>query len=193
MRIEYSKVSPEPMGKLREIERYLAGSGLEGNLIDLVKLRASQINGCAYCIDLHARELRQAGESERRVWALQAWREAGLYSEREMAALEWTEAVTEVGESHVPEEAYRRARASFSEKELVDLTVAVALINAWNRLSIAFRRELPESAGATGERRTAGWSAGAAERRPSGWPGAPRSSHPEAGLTSTTEDQEILH
>lgn len=187
MRIDYSSVSPEPIRLLGEIERYLSGSGLERSLIDLVKLRASQINGCAYCIDLHARELREGGESERRVYALEAWREAGLYSEREMAALGWAEAVTTLGEGHVSDEVYRRARSSFSEKELVDLTVALGLINTWNRLSISFRRELPRAAGAEQRR------PGAEQRGPGRWQREPRASHAAAGITSTTEDQEILH
>ena len=178
MRIDYADVAPEPIEHLRDLDRYLTGSGLGRPLLELVRLRASQLNGCAYCIDLHSRNLRSLGESERRIWALQAWRETNLFSEREKAALWWAEAVTEVGQSLVPDEVFRRARDSFSARELVDLTWAIAAINAWNRLSVAFRREVEGRAGRMGPPpRIAG--AG--------------SSHPQAGLTSTTEDQEIMH
>jgi AhpD family alkylhydroperoxidase len=122
------------------LQAYVNGSGLEHSLIELVKLRASQINGCAYCIDLHTRDARAAGETEQRLYLLSAWREAPQYSARERAALEWTEAVTLVGEGHVPDEVYRSVREHFAEAELVNLTMAVIAINGWNRLAIAFRR-----------------------------------------------------
>lgn len=113
--------------------------GLEEKLIDLVKLRVSQINGCAYCIDMHWKDLRALGETEQRLYGLDAWEESPYYSERERAALEWAEAVTHVTQGHVPDEVFARVRQHFSEKELADLTLAVTTINAWNRLSIAFR------------------------------------------------------
>lgn len=138
-RIHYLKVSPGAIQILSELERYLRESGLEERLLDLIKLRASQINGCAYCLDMHWKELRAMGEDEHRLYSLDAWRESPYYSDRERAALEWTEAVTRVSETHVPDEVYEEARKHFSEKELSDLTVAVAVINAWNRLLIAGR------------------------------------------------------
>lgn len=121
------------------LEKYVNQSGLERPLIELVKLRASQINGCAYCIDMHTKDARAAGESEQRLYALTAWRETPFYSERERAALAWTEAVTLIADGHVPDEVYEQARTQFSEKELVDLTMAVIAINGWNRLAISFR------------------------------------------------------
>ena len=114
-------------------------SGLEKPLLELVRLRASQINGCAYCIDMHTKDARAAGETEQRLYGLDAWREAPYYSARERAALEWTEAVTLVVDEHVPDRVYDTVRAHFSEKELADLTVAVVAVNAWNRLAIALR------------------------------------------------------
>lgn len=121
------------------LEHYLHECGLEQSLIHLIKLRTSQINGCAYCLDMHWKDLRAIGESEQRLYALDAWREPPFYSDRERAALAWTEAVTRVADTHVPDDVYELARKQFSEKELADLTVAIATINAWNRLSIAGR------------------------------------------------------
>jgi AhpD family alkylhydroperoxidase len=121
------------------LEKYLATCGLEANLVHLLKLRASQINGCAYCIDMHWKDLRAAGESEQRLYGLDAWEESPYYSDRERAALRWCEAVTRVADHHVPDEVYEQVKPHFSEKELADLTVAVATINAWNRLAIASR------------------------------------------------------
>jgi AhpD family alkylhydroperoxidase len=120
---------------------YLAKSGLEPSLLHLLEFRVSQINGCAYCLDMHSKDLRAAGESEQRLYVLEAWREAPFYTERERAALAWAEAVTLVNEGHVPDEVYEQARAQFSEEELVNLTLAVVTINGWNRLNIAFRTE----------------------------------------------------
>ena len=114
-------------------------SGLERSLLELVKMRASQINGCAYCIDMHAKDARARGESEQRLYLLNAWQESPFYSERERAALAWTEAVTLVAEGHVPDAVYEEARRHFSDDELVDLTLAVAAINGWNRLNVALR------------------------------------------------------
>jgi AhpD family alkylhydroperoxidase len=123
------------------LESYLHQSGLEIPLLHLIKLRASQINGCAYCIDMHWKDLRAIGENEQRLYGLDAWRESPYYSERERAALAWTEAVTLVASSQVPDEVYEQVRRQFNEKELTDLTLAVATINAWNRLSISLRAE----------------------------------------------------
>lgn len=121
------------------LEGYVRQCGLEKPLIELIKLRASQINGCAFCIDMHWKDARAAGEREERLYGLDAFREAPWYTDRERAALEWTEAVTLVTEGHVPDSVYEAVRAHFSEKEIIDLTWAVAAINAWNRLSIAIR------------------------------------------------------
>lgn len=118
---------------------YLSKSPLEAALLDLVYFRVSQINGCAYCLDMHAKDLRAMGESEQRLYLLNAWREAPLYSEREQAALAWAEAVTRISNGDVPDSAYRLARTQFSEEELVDLTIAVTTINTYNRINIAFR------------------------------------------------------
>jgi AhpD family alkylhydroperoxidase len=117
---------------------YLAGCGLEHALLELVKIRASQINGCAFCIDMHTKDARGAGETEQRIYALNAWRETPFFTERERAALAWAEAVTRIG-GGVSDDLYAQARQQFSEKELVDLTWAVAAINAWNRVAISFR------------------------------------------------------
>ncbi len=139
MRLSYSKAAPEGTELLRQLERYVKGSGLEPDLLELVRLRASQINGCAYCIDMHSKDARTRGESEQRLYGLTAWRETPFYSERERAALAWTEAVTRISDAGVPDETYDRARKHFSEKELADLTLAVVAINGWNRLAISFR------------------------------------------------------
>ncbi len=119
-------------------------SGLEHSLLELVKIRGSQLNACAYCIDMHTKDARAAGETEQRIYALSAWHETPFYSPRERAALEWTESVTRVGDTHVPDSTYERVRAHFSEAELVALTFAVVAINGWNRLVVSFRR-LPGS------------------------------------------------
>ncbi len=138
-RIEYQKVAPGAMEAMSGLERYLATCGLEPSLLDLVKVRASQINGCAYCIDMHTKDARAHGEREQRLYALDAWRETPFYSERERAALAWTEAVTLIAGGHVPDEVYESVRQQFTEKELVDLTLAVVAINGWNRFGISFR------------------------------------------------------
>lgn len=138
-RIDAAKVAPGAYKALLGIEAYLHESGLELPLLHLIKLRASQINGCAYCLDMHWKDLRAIGESEQRLYSLGAWQEGPFYTDRERAALAWTEAVTRITEGHVPDEVYERARGQFSEKELADLTLAVAAINAWNRLAISLR------------------------------------------------------
>ena len=138
-RINYTKVASDGYRAMLGLEKYLHDCGLEPRLIHLMKLRASQINGCAYCLDMHWKDLRAIDETEQRLYSLDAWQESPFYTERERAALAWTEAVTRVSVGHVPDEVYEKARAQFSEKELADLTLAVATINAWNRLSIAGR------------------------------------------------------
>jgi AhpD family alkylhydroperoxidase len=138
-RIDLQKQNPQPVQLMLNIEGYIAGCGLDHRLLHLIKTRASQINGCAYCLDMHTKDARALGEQEQRLYALDAWRETPFFSERERAALEWTEAVTLVNQGHVPDAVYDVVRAQFSEAELVNLTLAITTINAWNRLSIAFR------------------------------------------------------
>ena len=140
-RISLANVSPEAIKAVLGLEKYLRGCGLEERLLDLIKLRASQINGCAYCLDMHWKDLRAAGETEQRLYSLDAWAECPYYTDRERAALAWTEAVTLVADGHVPDAVYEQIRPFFSEKELGDLTLAVATINVWNRLNIAARTE----------------------------------------------------
>ena len=144
-RFDYAKVAPGANEAMRGLERHVRGSGLERSLIELVKIRASQLNGCAYCLDMHTKDARAAGESEQRLYVLAAWREAPFYSERERAALEWTEALTVLARDGVPDELYERTRRVFSELELVNLTTAIIAINGWNRLSVAFRSPEPGS------------------------------------------------
>jgi AhpD family alkylhydroperoxidase len=137
----HPKVAPGAYQALRGLETYLHQSGLEIPLLHLIKLRASQINGCAYCIDMHWKDLRAMGEKEQRLYGLDAWVESPYYTERERAALAWTDAVTRVADTHVPDDVYEQVRKYFTEKELADLTLAVATINAWNRLAISLRAE----------------------------------------------------
>jgi AhpD family alkylhydroperoxidase len=137
-RLDYPGLAPEPMRTMYGLAAYLAGCGLEPALLQLVKIRASQLNGCAFCIDMHTKDARAAGETEQRIYALNAWRETPFFTDRERAALAWTEAVTRIG-GGVPDDLYAETRGQFSEKELVDLTWAVAAINAWNRVAISFR------------------------------------------------------
>ena len=139
-RIDYRRVAPGGVELLGQLSIYGRQCGLEHDLLELVKLRASQINGCAHCVNLHAGTLRKDGETEERIQNVVVWREATCFSEREGAALAWTEAVTLIASSRAPDEVYARARAQFDEKELVDLTVAICTINAHNRLAVAFRR-----------------------------------------------------
>jgi AhpD family alkylhydroperoxidase len=140
-RIAYLKVAPGAYKAILGLEEYLHQCGPEATLLDLVKLRASQVNGCAYCIDMHWKDLRAAGENEQRLYGLDAWEESPYYSDRERAALAWTEAVTNIRDGHVRGEVYENVRKHFSDKELADLTLAVAAINAWNRLAISARTE----------------------------------------------------
>jgi AhpD family alkylhydroperoxidase len=138
-RIEYASASPGALRALYALEQYVRGCGLEPSLLELLKLRASQINGCAYCVDMHTKDARAMGETEQRLYAVVVWREAPFFTARERAALAWTEAVTLVSRDQVPDAVYEQALAHFSEKELVDLTMAVIAINGWNRLLIGFR------------------------------------------------------
>lgn len=138
-RLNYSKTAPEGIEILHHLESYIKKAGLEPDLLELVKLRASQINGCAYCIDMHTKDARSHGESEQRLYEVSVWREAPFYSERERAALAWAESVTKISEDQMPDEIYHLVKEHFTEKELVDLTLAVIAINAWNRLAISFR------------------------------------------------------
>ncbi len=138
-RLKWTEAAPGAYQAMIGLEKYLHGCGLETSLIHLIKLRASQLNGCAYCIDMHWKDLRAIDEPEQRLYSLDAWRECPFYSDRERAALAWTEAVTLLTEGHVADAVYEEVRAVFTEKELSDLTLAIATINAWNRLTIAAR------------------------------------------------------
>ena len=144
-RIDYYKLSPEGYKAMLGLEHYLNNSSVEKKLLHLLKLRVSQINGCAFCLDMHWKDLQVEGENEQRMYSLDAWRETSYYTERERAALAWAEAVTNIREGHVPDSVYEETRRHFSEQEVADLTLAVVAINGWNRVSIAFRvvRNLP--------------------------------------------------
>ncbi|MGH9880864.1 MAG: carboxymuconolactone decarboxylase family protein [Pyrinomonadaceae bacterium] len=138
-RFNYAKAAPGTYKTMIALEQYLQKCGLEESLLHLIKLRASQINGCAYCLDMHWKDLRAINETEQRLYSLDAWRECPYYTDRERAALAWTEAVTLITNGHVPDAVYEEVRPHFNEKELSDLTLAVVTINAWNRLNIAAR------------------------------------------------------
>lgn len=138
-RLNYQKAAPEALKGMLELEKYVHNSGLERSLYELVKTRASQINGCAYCLDMHTKDAREEGETEQRLYGLSAWREAPFYTDRERAALAWTEALTLISENDVPDSLYEATRKYFDEEELVTLTMAIIAINGWNRLAISFR------------------------------------------------------
>ncbi len=138
-RIDLLEKGQKVIKALGSLSVYLAKSSLEPQLINLIDFRVSQINGCAYCLDMHSKDLREAGETEQRLYTIAAWREAPFYSERERAALAWAEAVTKLTDGNVPDLVYENARSQFSEEELIDLTVAVTTINTYNRINIAFR------------------------------------------------------
>ena len=142
-RMNYYQAAPDTVKAMMALENQIQSSGLEQSLIDLVKTRASQINGCAFCIDMHSRDARKRGETEQRLYLLNAWREAPVYTDRERAALAWTEAVTLIAETHAPDDVYNEVRAHFSEAETVNLTTLIGAINAWNRLAISFRAVPP--------------------------------------------------
>lgn len=138
-RLDPRKASPEAMKAMTNLHAYVGKCGLDHKLLELVKLRASQINGCAWCMDMHTKELRAAGESEQRLYLLSAWRECPFYTERERAALSWTEALTLLTEGNVPDDIFALAREQFGEEELVNLTLAIVAINGANRINVAFR------------------------------------------------------
>jgi AhpD family alkylhydroperoxidase len=146
-RLSAPKVAPDGYKALSGVETYLRHCGLERPLVELLKMRASQINGCAYCLDMHSRDARRAGETEQRLYLLDAWQESSLYTPRERAALEWTEAVTRVADTHAPDAAYDALRPHFTEKEIVDLTILIGMINLWNRLAIGLRNQPAVAAG----------------------------------------------
>lgn len=138
-RLSPADVAPDAYQAVAGLERYIRGCGLEHSLVELVKLRASQINGCSFCLDMHTKDARKHGESEQRLYVLSGWRESRLYTPRERAALAWTEAVTRIAESQAPDRDYAALRGHFTDKEIVDLTVLVGLINVWNRFAIGLR------------------------------------------------------
>jgi AhpD family alkylhydroperoxidase len=138
-RIHYSRVAPLAAAAMQQLEQYVRQSGLEHSLLELIKTRASVINGCAYCVDMHTKDARAEGETEQRLYALPVWPETPFFTDRERAALAWTDAVTRISDGPVPDAVYDEARQFFDEKELVDLTMAVIAINGWNRLSVSFR------------------------------------------------------
>ncbi len=139
-RLEYRKSSPEAIEAMQQMEKYVRRCGLEQSLLELVRTRASQINGCAYCLDMHTKDARAEGETEQRLYTLEVWRETPFFSEREQAALAWTEALTELAlHKDVPDDVYENLLRQFNEKEIVDLTLAIITINGWNRFGVGFR------------------------------------------------------
>ena len=138
-RLDYHKFNLEPLQAMLAMETYIAGCGLDHKFVHLLKLRASQINSCAYCIDMHSIDARACGETEQRLYALDAWRETPFYDERERAALAWVEAITLVAQTHVPDSVYDEVRKQFTEQQIVDLTYVAATINAWNRIAVSLR------------------------------------------------------
>jgi AhpD family alkylhydroperoxidase len=139
-RIDFYTASPDALKAMIALQSAVSKLPLENSLIELVKLRASQINGCAFCLDLHTADARKGGETERRLYTLSAWRETPFFTPRERAALAWTESLTLLSQTHAPDEDYEFALAQFTPKEMVDLTVAITTINAWNRLAVGFRK-----------------------------------------------------
>ncbi|HKT81660.1 MAG TPA: carboxymuconolactone decarboxylase family protein [Vicinamibacterales bacterium] len=138
-RIDLKSVNPGIMQAILGLERQVRHGGLDHKLLDLVRMRASQINGCAYCLDMHSKDARAGGETEQRLYGLSAWRDAPYYSDKERAALEWTEAITLIAQTNAPDDVYERVRAQFSENELLHLTLAIVAINSWNRMNVGFR------------------------------------------------------
>lgn len=138
-RLNYSELAPDALKAMVDLEKYIVKSGLERSLYELVKTRASQLNGCAYCIDMHTKDARRAGETEQRLYALSAWKETPFFTARERAALEWTEALTLISENEVPDSLYEATRDYFDEHDMMALTFAIVAINGWNRLAISFR------------------------------------------------------
>jgi AhpD family alkylhydroperoxidase len=140
-RIDYRRLSPDAMRAMAALERFTLASGLDPALVELVRLRASYLNGCAYCVDVHTKDARAAGETEQRLYAIPVWRETPFFTAKERAALAWTESVTDVGHTGVPDTVYEQAREEFSDSELVALTMVVIAINGWTRLAVSFRTE----------------------------------------------------
>ena len=138
-RIEYAQVAPGAVEAMHALEKYVRTCGIEPKLLELIKIRASQINGCAYCLDMHTKDARSQSETEQRIYALNAWRETPFFTEKERAALAWTESVTQVSTSQVPDEVYEIVRQHFDEKEIVNITTAIVAINGWNRFAVSFR------------------------------------------------------
>jgi AhpD family alkylhydroperoxidase len=138
-RLDYQQASPKGVQAMFQLERSVRESGLEPKLLELIKTRASQMNGCAYCIDMHTKDARAHGETEQRLFALNAWREAPFYTEKERAALKWTEAITDIQRGHAADDVFEEVRKHFADAELMSLTLAITTINAWNRIAIAFR------------------------------------------------------
>jgi AhpD family alkylhydroperoxidase len=138
-RIDYRKFAKQPLKAMYDLEAYLAQCSIEPKLLHLIKLRASQINGCAFCIDMHWKDARALGETEQRLYGLDAWRESPYYNDRERAALDWTESVTLISSTHAPDQLFDQLKAQFSESEIVDLIYAISTINAWNRIAISLR------------------------------------------------------
>src|SRR5574337_291280 len=154
-RLDYMKAAPQGIAALRNLQAYVDGCGIEQSLLELVKIRASQINGCAYCLDMHTKDARARGETEQRLYTLSAWRETPFFTDRERAALAWTEAITLIASSNAPDDVYEEARKQFTEEELVNLTIAIVAINGWNRLAIGFRA-VPGSYQPAGKNATTG-------------------------------------
>jgi AhpD family alkylhydroperoxidase len=156
-RIDYNHLAPGALAAMLGVQRYVDQHSIEKPLLELVKLRSSQLNGCAYCVDMHSKDARALGETEQRLYAVAVWREAPFFNERERAALAWTETVTLIAQTGVPDDVYQIARNQFSEKELIDLTMAIIAINGWNRLAVSFRavagsyqpKSVAETSGAT--------------------------------------------
>src|ERR1700742_2185518 len=142
-RMNFYQAAPDTMKAMMALETQIQSSGLEQSLMELVKTRASQVNGCAFCINMHTQDARKHGETEQRLYLLNAWRESPVYTDRERAALAWTEAVTRISETHAPDDVYQEVRAQFSESDTVNLTMLIATINAWNRIAISFRSVPP--------------------------------------------------
>ena len=138
-RIDLRNYAHEALSGMQALEKYIAQCGLDHKLVHLLKMRASQINGCAYCLDMHSKDARAIGETEQRLYALDAWHETPFYTDNERAALAWVESITRVSETHIPDDAFETVRKHFSEKEVIDLTYVAAIINTWNRLAIATR------------------------------------------------------
>ena len=138
-RLNAYKAAPEALKAMTAFEHSVNQSGLEAPLLELIRMRTSMINGCAYCLDMHSKDARAAGETEQRLYALSAWRETPFFTDRERAALEWTEAITNIRDGHAPDDVFMRTREEFSEEEIVKLTVAIVAINGWNRIAIGFR------------------------------------------------------